>query len=233
MARTGIYTGRLALPRPTIEIPETTFELGVQPAGSFVGSTVTIPARSVGLPVSVETVPLGSNAGLPAGAVTAMPFANYGFTPTFSGGGGTTGSASGMFGQLLQAGVDITTAIINRGNTAPQQIPSMTGGTFNLPVPSPTSPGSIAIAGPAGVHVTRGTDISLSAQAPKGGWPTTKDGRPRRVRRDGRPWKRPTMNPTNPRALGRAMRRVNGFAALAKRTISFTKRVRMKKRKRT
>ena len=39
------------------------------------------------------------------------------------------------------------------------------------------------------------------------------------------------MNIANPRALRRAMRRVQGFEKLAKRTISFTRRTRMKKRK--
>ena len=39
------------------------------------------------------------------------------------------------------------------------------------------------------------------------------------------------MNIANPRALRRAMRRVQGFEKMAKRTITFTKRVRMKTRK--
>jgi len=39
------------------------------------------------------------------------------------------------------------------------------------------------------------------------------------------------MNVANPRALRRGMRRVQGFEKLAKRTIQFTRRVRMKKRK--
>lgn len=38
------------------------------------------------------------------------------------------------------------------------------------------------------------------------------------------------MNIANPRALRRAMRRVQGFEKLAKRTIQFTRRVKMKKR---
>jgi len=38
------------------------------------------------------------------------------------------------------------------------------------------------------------------------------------------------MNIANPRALRRGMRRVQGFEKLAKRTISFTRRVKMKKR---
>jgi len=37
------------------------------------------------------------------------------------------------------------------------------------------------------------------------------------------------MNIANPRALRKAMRRVQGFEKLAKRTISFTRRVKMKK----
>jgi len=37
------------------------------------------------------------------------------------------------------------------------------------------------------------------------------------------------MNIANPRALRRAMRRVQGFEKLAKRTISFTRRVKIKK----
>lgn len=44
--------------------------------------------------------------------------------------------------------------------------------------------------------------------------------------------RRRTMRVTNVRALRRAMRRVQGFAKLAARTISFTRKVRMKKRRR-
>jgi len=39
------------------------------------------------------------------------------------------------------------------------------------------------------------------------------------------------MNIANPRALRRSMRRVAGFEKLARRTITFTRRVKMKKRK--
>lgn len=44
--------------------------------------------------------------------------------------------------------------------------------------------------------------------------------------------RRRRMNPLNPRALRRSMRRVQSFARFAQRTISFTKRVRMKRRRR-
>jgi len=56
------------------------------------------------------------------------------------------------------------------------------------------------------------------------GWHFAKDGSGKLVRNR-------RMNVANPRALRKAMRRVQGFEKLAKRTIQFTRRVRMKKRK--
>jgi hypothetical protein len=53
-------------------------------------------------------------------------------------------------------------------------------------------------------------------------WPVDKRGNPRRARRDGRPWGTPTMNPANPRALRRAIRREKGFIALARRALAGT-----------
>lgn len=46
----------------------------------------------------------------------------------------------------------------------------------------------------------------------------------------GRTYRR--MNPLNPRALRRSMRRVQAFAKFARKTISFTHRVKMKKHRR-
>jgi len=54
------------------------------------------------------------------------------------------------------------------------------------------------------------------------GFHLAKSGPPRCVRNR-------RMNVANPRALRRSMRRVQGFEKLAKRTISFTRRVKMKK----
>ncbi len=54
------------------------------------------------------------------------------------------------------------------------------------------------------------------------GYHLAKDGSGRYVRNR-------RMNVANPRALRKAMRRVQGFEKLAKRTISFTRRVKMKK----
>lgn len=80
----------------------------------------------------------------------------------------------------------------------------------------------------------RGTPMPTSTQAGMGGVPLAaagccpvgyhlaKDGSGRCVRNR-------RMNVANPRALRRSMRRVQGFEKLAKRTISFTRRVKMKK----
>jgi len=51
-------------------------------------------------------------------------------------------------------------------------------------------------------------------------------------RRLGRYVRNRRMNPCNPRALRRSMRRVASFAKFAKSAITFTQRVKMKKRKR-
>jgi len=66
---------------------------------------------------------------------------------------------------------------------------------------------------------------TTAGMAPDGlprGYHWAKDGSGRAVRNR-------RMNVANPKALRKAMRRVQGFEKLAKRTISFTKRVRMKK----
>lgn len=96
--------------------------------------------------------------------------------------------------------------------------PMSVGATdFFPPVPAPpgammrpTSPGGI------GIPAAGGTGC-----CPRG-YHLAKDGSGRCVRNR-------RMNVANPRALRRSMRRVQGFEKLAKRTISFTRRVKMKK----
>lgn len=82
------------------------------------------------------------------------------------------------------------------------------GGRFGPYVPP-------AIAGPGG-----------AMGAVPSGYHYAKDGSGRIVRNR-------RMNVANPRALRRSMRRVQGFEKLAKRTIQFTRRVKMKKRRTT
>lgn len=88
-------------------------------------------------------------------------------------------------------------------------------------------PGSIggAVSFPGGTTVSVAgvlpTHAAIGAHAPSG-YHLDKATRSRWVRNR-------RMNIANPRALRKAMRRVQGFEKLAKRTISFTRRVKMKK----
>jgi len=68
--------------------------------------------------------------------------------------------------------------------------------------------------------------LGPGAGAVPSGWHYAKDGSGKLVRNR-------RMNVANPRALRRSMRRVQGFEKLAKRTIQFTRRVKMKKRRST
>jgi len=81
-------------------------------------------------------------------------------------------------------------------------------------------------AGPATTQAARRT-LEFAQPPMAGGCPTgyhyAKDGSGRLVRNR-------RMNVANPRALRRSMRRVQGFEKLARRTITFTRRVKMKKR---
>ena len=75
----------------------------------------------------------------------------------------------------------------------------------------------------AGVPTVAG--VPQGAPCPSG-YHYAKDGSGRLVRNR-------RMNVANPRALRRSMRRVQGFEKLARRTIQFTRRVKMKKRRST
>jgi len=89
--------------------------------------------------------------------------------------------------------------------------PSMPG--FQFPTTGPTWGGT----GP-----TRGSVAPVGGACPVG-YHMEKSGKGYCVRNR-------RMNIANPRALRRGMRRVAGFEKLAKRTISFTRRVKLKKR---
>lgn len=91
----------------------------------------------------------------------------------------------------------------------------------------PPPPGSIggALTFPGGTQVSVAgvlpTHAAVGAHAPSG-FHLDKATRSRWVRNR-------RMNVANPRALRKAMRRVQGFEKLAKRTIQFTRRVKIKK----
>jgi len=99
--------------------------------------------------------------------------------------------------------------------------------TRGKPAPPAPPPGSIggAVSFPGGTTVSVAgvlpSHAAVGAHAPAG-YHLDKATRSRWVRNR-------RMNIANPRALRKAMRRVQGFEKLAKRTISFTRRVKMKK----
>jgi hypothetical protein len=124
------------------------------------------------------------------------------------------------------------------------------GGRSQTPMQFPVPPGTLggAVSFPGGVQVSgafvpggsvvqtggrggkfggRGTAVAPyvgGAGACPTGYHLAKDGSGKCVRNR-------RMNVANPRALRRSMRRVQGFEKLARRTITFTRRTRMKKRK--
>ena len=97
------------------------------------------------------------------------------------------------------------------GAIVPYKDPRAPGGQYRLPPYTARGAGVLPYGG-AGVA------------APPSGYHYAKDGSGRIVRNR-------RMNVANPRALRRSMRRVQGFEKLAKRTIQFTRRVKMKKRR--
>ena len=88
---------------------------------------------------------------------------------------------------------------------------AMVPGRGRLPPFTATGPGVLPSGGRGGAMIPSGYHFA-------------KDGSGRLVRNR-------RMNVANPRALRRSMRRVQGFEKLAKRTIQFTRRVKMKKRR--
>lgn len=130
-------------------------------------------------------------------------------------------------------------------------IGGMAGGGGGMPAPTPTFPPMGAQAGqlvgqvtmPGGATFAGGVQLPVKYKYPRAihgqpkpvaappgygaipsGYHYAKDGSGRLVRNR-------RMNVANPRALRRSMRRVQGFEKLARRTITFTRRVKMKKGK--
>ena len=113
------------------------------------------------------------------------------------------------------AGIAIGTAVVSP-KPAPAALPSPPPGTIG---------GAISFPGGTSVSLARVPGAAAGAPAAGGqpaGYHLDKATRSRWVRNR-------RMNVANPRALRKAMRRVQGFEKLAKRTIQFTRRVRMKK----
>ena len=119
--------------------------------------------------------------------------------------GGPVGAVAGT---ALAVGSMVATS--KPGPPQPAPPPGSIGGALTFPGGT-----SVSVAGVLPTHAAMG------AHAPSG-FHLDKATRTRWVRNR-------RMNVANPRALRKAMRRVQGFEKLAKRTISFTRRVKMKK----
>lgn len=106
-------------------------------------------------------------------------------------------------------------------------IAAVSGGAKPMGPPALPPPGSVggALTFPGGTRISVAgvlpSHAAMGAHAPSG-YHLDKATRSRWVRNR-------RMNIANPRALRKAMRRVQGFEKLAKRTISFTRRVKIKK----
>jgi len=118
----------------------------------------------------------------------------------------------GPIGGLI-TGATIGGAVVTAGKPrAPAVVPppGAIGGAVSFPGGT-----TVSVAGVLPTHA------AIGAHAPAG-YHLDKATRSRWVRNR-------RMNVANPRALRKAMRRVQGFEKLAKRTITFTRRVKMKK----
>jgi len=113
----------------------------------------------------------------------------------------------------------------------PMRIPGTIGGAVTFPggtgiqmgwQPGQRIPGIKGGGTGGGPPGRMAASLGPMGQCPSG-YHYAKDGSGRMVRNR-------RMNIANPRALRRAMRRVQGFEKMAKRTIQFTRRVKMKKR---
>lgn len=130
---------------------------------------------------------------------------------------GNLGKVAGGIGSVLSGG----------GGVKPQVsvVPSSTGpagmgfaGTgpgygYGPPDSVVTRGGGASIGfGPASIGGTGYKSVAYFGGSKRG---LTKSGKPRKLKKNGQPYKRPTMNEANPRALKRAIRRIDGFKHLA------------------
>jgi len=121
----------------------------------------------------------------------------------------------GFFSKILKIGGKIVGSFLGLGGTAPAP-------TYVAP-PQARQAGYYSIGGPQGLVARTGTpQPRYRAQRPPGlqaGFVTPGLGGPRLDPRTGLPTKRRRMNPANPKALRRAIRRQSGFVKLARRAL--------------
>ncbi len=144
-------------------------------------------------------------------------------------------------GAILKTAFPVPAAIYGAVQQ-PKRLPAPPGIVAGMPGGMPTSfPGVGATPGSLGAFMGRAGPAFPSATAgqiaglPRGARPFGADGlcpcgfHPEKSGK-GYCVRNRRMNVANPRALRRGMRRVSGFEKLARRTISFTRRVKIKKK---
>ena len=141
---------------------------------------------------------------------------------------GDPGWLSGLFKIAKKIALPVLGGII--GGPIGAMMGAAPTGTKLAPLPTAYAPpagtigGAVSFPGGTTVSMARvpGAPSAVAAGGQPAGYHLDKATRSRWVRNR-------RMNVANPRALRKAMRRVQGFEKLAKRTITFTKRVRIKK----
>lgn len=142
-------------------------------------------------------------------------------------------SLFGFIGKVVGAGLNVATgglssAILSAGSAIlggqkARTVSSTFAGSgsgFGVPgVGTPFRlPDSTRVSGVSVGGMTIGSKTSYYGPTTGGRYlpHTTKSGKPRKVKKNGQYYKRPSMNTANPRALKRAIRRVVGFQHLAR-----------------
>ena len=153
---------------------------------------------------------------------------------------GIKGIAGPVVGGLVGGPVGAAIGAIGGGKRPPKplvlpSVPGTVGGAITFPggtsVSGAWAPGAM-IPGRGRLPPFTATGAGVLPAGGRGGqmvpsgYHFAKDGSGRLVRNR-------RMNVANPRALRRSMRRVQGFEKLARRTITFTRRTKMKKRRTT
>ena len=189
---------------PTGPRAKGTFAVPRGQTGPQTGGGMGTPAPAGTSTLTPQPISTGGAAVSPTGGDVSFS-SRFTTSPSF-GTQGISGASSGVVTDIINRGIDLGFGILE-GRLRQQ--------TATSPLPTGTLPGPTLVRQQA-------PSLDLQRQLIEQGMPGQRTG----MR------KRRSMNVTNQRALRRAMRRVEGFAKIAKRTISFTKRVKIKSRRR-
>jgi hypothetical protein len=159
---------------------------------------------------------------------------------------GSIGRFLGGVGRTVFSGVKAVAPVVSQGlSLIPHPAAQLAAGGLGLAsrLGGGGGPGAALARAPLG-GAPRGFSQPVGLARPAGqvipmgrgrggfGYGLTKRGLPRRMRRDGTPYRAPRMNIANPRALRRSLRRVKGFARMARRFVKIERKFKTPRRKR-